>query len=104
MENAQREAQRLSQERGKFEAEASAALQDAREALARESEIQEQLQKADRVPCLFLPVSNVLFQCKTCCFHSCTWIGLYIVISQRACSGLLAQGCCLLHAVSLLGC
>jgi phage shock protein A len=50
VENAQREAKRLREERGKFEAEASAALQDAREALARESEIQEQLQKADQVP------------------------------------------------------
>ena len=59
MENSQREAQRVRKERGKFEAEASAALQDAREALARESEIQEQLQKADQVPCLFFPLKCV---------------------------------------------
>lgn len=39
----------MSQERNKAEAEASAAMQDAREALARESDIQGQLQKADQV-------------------------------------------------------
>jgi hypothetical protein len=64
VENVQREAQRLRQERGKFEAEASAALQDAREALARESEVQEQLQKADRVPCLFFPFPMFCFNAR----------------------------------------
>ena len=48
-ESALGELQGVRREQGKAQAEASAAMQDAREALARESDIQGQLQKADMV-------------------------------------------------------
>ena len=48
-ESALGELQRARREQGKAQAEAAAAMQDAREALARESDIQGQLQKADQV-------------------------------------------------------
>ncbi len=48
-ESALGELQSVRREQGKAQAEASAAMQDAREALARESDIQGQLQKADQV-------------------------------------------------------
>ena len=48
-ENALGDLQRMRQEQGKAQAEVSAAMQDAREALARERDIQDQLQKADQV-------------------------------------------------------
>ena len=48
-ESALGELQKMRQEQGKARAEASAAMQDAREALARERDIQDQLQKADQV-------------------------------------------------------
>ena len=48
-ESALGELQRVRQEQGKAQAEAAAAVQDAREALARERDIQDQLQKADQV-------------------------------------------------------
>ena len=57
-ESALGELQSVRREQGKSQAEASAAMQDAREALARESDIQGQLQKANQV-------------LRCCCSHSC---------------------------------